>query len=623
MSTSRVILAGSNKEPVQAGEYLGPANTLEQIYVTVVVRRKAEPLPIGPDTRYDDPQDYFSAHGASANDILAVRAFAAQFNLEPRNENAATRTIELHGTVGDLGQAFGVSLSSVRINDGIHRVREGSISIPAELDGRIVAVLGLDNRPVAKPHIRQRDPGVGPEAAGEGMSPVQVAQLYNFPPNLNGSGQTIAIIELDGGFIQSDISTYFKGLGLPVPTVTAVLLDGQTNAINKHLPQFPKLNADGEVALDIQVAGAVAPAAKQIVYFCQNTDQSFLNGINAAIHAKPAPVAVSISWGGPEQPTTLPNGNPAGYSSQATTSIDAALQDAANIKIPVFVASGDDGSFDGSVALNVDFPSSSPHAVGCGGTTLTGSGSSISSEVAWSGSGGGVSQVFAKPAFQSATTIPSIPGGSKTGGRGVPDVCGDADPDTGYNILVKGAPQTAGGTSAVAPLWAGLSACLGQGLGKPVGFLDTFLYPSAIASKVLRDITSGNNDSQGKGGPYSAGPGWDAVTGLGSPNGVALLAALKAAPPSSGTGSTGSTGTTHPTTGSTGTHGSSGFDFPILPPPIPPPIPAPAPPSSISTILSGGSNSVALVGVVALAAVVGIVASAGIVATVALSKDKK
>ncbi|MGD0903494.1 MAG: S53 family peptidase [Terracidiphilus sp.] len=621
MSTSRVILAGSHREPAQADEYFGLANPLEQIYVTVVVRRKAEPMPIGLYSNYMSAEEYFSAHGASANDFIAIRAFAAEYNLEPRNENAATRTVELFGTVGDLSRAFGVTLNHVRIDDRIHRVREGSITIPAELHGRMIAVLGLDDRRVAEPHSRKREPGGSePAASGGGFTPVQVAQLYNFPPKLNGSGQTIAIIELDGGFIQSDISTYFKGLGLPAPTVSAVLIDGQTNAINKHLPQFPKLNADDEVALDIQVAGAVAPAAKQLVYFCLNTDQSFLKAVNAAVQAKPAPVAVSISWGGPEMLTKRPNGDAAGHTDQAKTAMDQALQDAANLNIPVFVATGDNGSFDGTVSLSVDFPASSPHAVACGGTTLAGSGSTISSEVAWNGSGGGVSQFFAKPAYQSAITMPPIPAGSKTGGRGTPDVCGNADPNTGYKVLVKGVAQTIGGTSAVAPLWAGLSACLGQGLGKPVGFLNTLLYPSAVSSKALHDITSGNNDSQGKGGPYSAGPGWDACTGLGSPNGVALLTALKASGPSHGTGST---GTHHPGTGSTGTHGTgtAHFDFPVLPPPVA--APAPAAPSPLSTILAGGSNSVALVGIVGLAAVVGIVASTGIVATVALSNDKK
>jgi kumamolisin len=407
------------------------------------------------------------------------------------------------------------------------------------LADRIVAVLGLDNRPVAKAHFQKIDRDkVKAAAVAQTMTPLAVAQLYNFPPNLNGSGQTIAIIELDGGFLQSDLNTFFQGLGLPVPSVSAVLIDGQTNQINKHLPQHPELNADDEVALDIQIAGAVASGAKQLVYFSLNTDQSFLKALNAAIHANPPPVAVSISWGGPE----VISGNPPhGYTDQAKTAFEQALQDAANLGIPVCAASGDDGSFDGTGQLMVDFPASAPHALACGGTNLIGSGGSISSETVWNavvmdaqgnpvrqGTGGGVSQFFAKPTYQSSVTVPPRPVGTGAG-RGVPDVCGDADPATGYKIRVKGVDAFVGGTSAVAPLWAGLIALFGQNLGGPVGFLHPKIYQSGSA---FRDITSGNNDSTGGNGLYPAGSGWDACTGLGSPKGVALLNALGMVSPS-------------------------------------------------------------------------------------------
>jgi kumamolisin len=173
----------------------------------------------------------------------------------------------------------------------------------------------------------------------------------------------------------------------------------------------------------------------------------------------------------------------------------------------------------------VDFPASSPYVVACGGTTLELSGETISSEEVWNeqasgegATGGGVSQLFALPTFQDGAGVPAAPDGFV--GRGVPDVAGDADPDTGYNVVVDGQSLVIGGTSAVAPLWAGLFALINQSLGANVGYVNPQLY-TATSEATFHDITEGNN------GAYSAGPGWDACTGLGSPNGSALSSALR------------------------------------------------------------------------------------------------
>jgi kumamolisin len=531
MPNSRVALPGSFRKPAIDMEMIGPADQSERTHVTVYVRRKKEPLPITQHGTYMSHDEYVVAHGARENDFLAVREFAKEYNLEPRNESAATRSIELHGTVADLSRAFGVSLDHVRIKGQIYRHREGEITIPENLLPIVQAVLGLDNRPAAKPHFRRID--LDASAVARALSPLTVAQLYNFPPNLDGSGQTIAIIELDGGFQQKDLDDYFQGLGLKTPSVTAVSIDGGTNVKNKHLLDHPEQNADGEVALDIEVAGAVSPGAKQLVYFAPNTDQGFLAAINAAINAKPQPAAVSISWGGPESRSTA----------QSKNSLEQAFQDAAHLGIPVCVASGDNGSFDGTRALEVDFPASAPHALGCGGTKLEGSGGAISGETVWNvggvdpttgqrfqeGTGGGVSQFFAMPSYQSSIAVPDSPAGN-VGGRGVPDVCGDADPATGYKIRytndINDGDTVIGGTSAVAPLWAGLIARFAQSLGHPVGFLHPLIYQPSVSDAAFRDITRGDNDSQGQGGLYHAGPGWDPCTGLGSPKGIALLNAL-------------------------------------------------------------------------------------------------
>jgi len=290
--------------------------------------------------------------------------------------------------------------------------------------------------------------------------------------------------------------------------VTDVTLDGGSND-----PTNPN-SADAEVLLDIEVAGSVAPGASIVVYFTTNTDQGFQDAISTAIHdTTNNPSVISISWGGPEST----------WSQTAINSMDSTCQSAAALGITITVASGDNGSTDGETGNNVDFPASSPNVLGCGGTALTASNGQRLSEVVWNdqasgggASGGGVSAVFSLPSWQ---THAGVPASGSTGGRGVPDVAGDASPGTGYQILVDGEQEIVGGTSAVAPLWAGLTAVLNQQLGAQVGFLNPRLYP--LGEAPFFDITSGNN------GAFSAGAGWDPCTGLGSPNGVLLLDALR------------------------------------------------------------------------------------------------
>jgi kumamolisin len=257
--------------------------------------------------------------------------------------------------------------------------------------------------------------------------------------------------------------------------------------------------------LDIEVAGAIAPAAKIVAYFAPNTDAGFLDAITTAIHdSTNKPSVISISWGGPES----------GWTQQAMTAFDQAFQAAAALGITVCVAAGDNGSSDGvnDGANHVDFPASSPHALACGGTNLQASGGAIIKEVVWNdganggATGGGVSSFFPVPPWQEGlkTNLGTLQN------RGVPDVAGDADPASGYDILVDGSTTVFGGTSAVAPLWAALIALINSAKGTPAGYLNPTLYKNPGA---LSDISQGNN------GAFSASPGWDACTGLGSPDG--------------------------------------------------------------------------------------------------------
>ncbi|MBV9784934.1 MAG: S53 family peptidase, partial [Acidisphaera sp.] len=358
----------------------------------------------------------------------------------------------------------------------------------------------------------------------QGYEPNAVGGFYQFPTNVTGKGQCIALIELGGGFKPADTRQAFKAMNLPPPTVVAVSVD---NGLNKPSPDD---GADGEVALDIQVAGGVAPGAQIAVYFAPNTDAGFADAITQAVHdTTHKPSVISISWGSAES----------SWTQQAVAAMDTALQDAATLGVSVFVASGDnlatDGVSDGKA--HVDFPASSPWAIGCGGTNITTAGGKITKEVVWndgnSGTGGGISDLFPVPDFQSKVTLPpNVSGGAA--GRGVPDVAGDAAPGTGYSIVVNGRVSVVGGTSAVAPLWAGLTALINQQAAKPVGFFLPTLYATP---NLTREITGGNNMPSGSQLGYSAGPGWNACTGLGAPIGTALFAALTGAQPAKSAGS--------------------------------------------------------------------------------------
>jgi kumamolisin len=523
-SQQRVVLPGSEKAslPTTTGEK--PVRPTSVFTVSVVVRRKS-PLNtrrLGKD-RLTRAQ-YRQQHAADPAAIKLVRAFAKEFGLtvDKGTPGPERRTIKLTGNVAAMEKAFGVKLTQKVLDGATYRVREGSILIPAPLAGAVEAVLGLDNRPQAQPHFRVLGSDINAQAAGTGgfarahaavagtsYTPVQVGQLYQFPQGATASGQTIGIIELGGGYRTKDLTAYFKGLGLAAPKLTAVSVDG-----GKNTPGTAN-GADGEVMLDIEVSAAIAQGAKIVVYFAPNTDQGFIDAVSSAVHdTTNKPSVISISWGGPES----------SWTAQAMKALDAACQSAAALGITITVAAGDNGSSDGATGNNVDFPASSPHVLACGGTTLEGSGNTIKSEVVWNeqasgegATGGGVSNVFPLPSWQVNAKVPAP--SSSAGGRGVPDVAGDADPVTGYKVRVDGQDMVIGGTSAVAPLWAGLLAVSNQQNGTSAGFIQPQIY-AAKAASAFHDIVSGNN------GAFSAGPGWDACTGLGSPIGAKLIPLL-------------------------------------------------------------------------------------------------
>jgi kumamolisin len=518
------LISGSERQPVRGARVIQDSHPDQTIEVSVRLRSKAEPKREEMKSALEKPgfkhmsrTQFENTHGADPADLDKIMRFAQEFDLKVRQTGAelARRTVVLSGTVANLEKAFHVQLSEYSYPKGNFRGRIGEISVPAEYAEIITGVFGLDNRPQAEPHFRRlpQTPGIKAHTVTASHDPNEVATIYDYPEG-DGAGQCIGIIELGGGFQMDDISNYFKSLNIKQPQVIAVSIDGAANS-----PSTPD-SADGEVMLDIEVAGAIAPAAKIVVYFAPNTDKGFLDAITTAVHdSTNQPSVISISWGASESQWT----------SQALTNFDEAFQAAAAMGVTVCAASGDNGSSDGvnDGHNHVDFPASSSFVLACGGTTLQSSNKQIVDEVVWNNTGGGstgggVSDVFQLPAWQDGVGVPEPSG--QNGGRGVPDVSGDADPSTGYNILVDGERAVFGGTSAVAPLWAALVARVNEQMGKSVGFLNPLIYAQAVANSGFHDVTVGNN------GAHSAAEGWDPCTGLGSPDGIQLLAALTGKP---------------------------------------------------------------------------------------------
>jgi kumamolisin len=527
----RAAIKGSERAAVPGATEVGSVDIYEKIELSLVLRPNSDSLPAlrrlinesstsrgEPKRRpYLSREEFGRSYGANTEDIVLIKNFAGENNIDLVETGAPRRTIKLSGECGKLCNLFGIELKRYQHprTKGTFRGRIGPLYAPAEVSPVIQAVLGLDDRPQAKTHFRPLLPG---QAAISSYTPPDLAKLYDFP-QLDGNGESIGIIELGGGYNQSDIDSYFASLGINTPRIVTVPIDGAENA-----PTGDPSGPDGEVTLDIEVAGSIAPDAQITVYFAPNTDKGFLDAVTTAIQDKQnKPSAISISWGSAED----------SWTSQAMQSLNQAFQNSTTLGITVCAASGDNGSSDGETdgLSHVDFPASSPYVLGCGGTRLNSNNRAITSEVVWNdqsigggATGGGISDTFALPSWQANANVPPSANPGKHVGRGVPDVCADADPATGYMVLVGGQSTVFGGTSAVAPLWASLLVLINQNLGHPVGYVNPFFYEklvtrssTSVKEQGFDDITQGNN------GAYSARPGWDACTGLGSPDGLKLL----------------------------------------------------------------------------------------------------
>ena len=527
-----VPLRGSARQALPEARKGDPLDEKTRIQITLVLRRRADLPPEYADGRATLTREGLAAgYGADQADIALVRDVLSRRGLSVTDIDSPSRRMHVAGELGVLSSVFGVSLQQVRSQPFpraarvTHRYREGLLHVPAELDGIVLAVLGLDDRPQARRCVRQAEarPVEAVEtvseapagSSGRAFTPLQAAVWYEFPEGLDGSDQTMAIIELGGGYSPGDLDTYFSSLRIVPPKITAVVIDGDPQA-----PQRQETGPD-DAQVSVAMAGALAPGAAYQVYFAPNTDRGLFEAMSAAVYASQAPTAVCVGWG---QPESL-------WTAQARAAVDGVLADAAALGVTVCIAAGDDGSGAGQQdgQAYTYFPASSPHALACGGTSLSADPATgtVFSETVWNDvqggtTGGGVSDTFAPPLWQAGVGVPAHADGGHVG-RGVPDVAANADPDTGYGVLVGGREQVYGGTGTAAALWAALVCLLAQATGRRFGLLQPLIYPGAIQGvnpPGFRDITTGSN------GAYQAGPGWDACTGLGVPVGVALLRML-------------------------------------------------------------------------------------------------
>jgi kumamolisin len=465
-------------------------------------------------------------HGADAADLAAVEAFAAARGLDVVGHDLSHRMVHVAGPAALVAQAFGVQLVYVAHPRGAHRTHVGPIHLPEDLLPLVKGVFGLDTRPVARPHVRasawpMASLGSRP-GAPRPFSPLEVAELYAFPPETNGEGESIAVLELGGGYLQQDLVQYFQTLGVPMPRITNVSVAGAGNQ-----PGNPPSTSDFEVSLDVEMVGALAPGADIAVYFAPNTSYTFLQMLAQAVHdVRRNHSVITLSWAEPEQ----------GWRPMDLDAMNEVLWEAAVLGITVCVASGDYGSSSENPPTDgwahVEFPASSPFALACGGTLLRAAGGSIAGEVVWydssGASGGGASAVFAVPPYQEQAGLePRSVNPYFMAGRGLPDVAGNAAQASGFLIEIQGQMVAVGGTSAVAPLMAALVARLNQKMGRRLGFLNPALYQIGSGAGAFRDVVKGNNATAPWVGGYVAAPGWDACTGWGSPNGLGLLAALE------------------------------------------------------------------------------------------------
>ena len=447
-------------------------------------------------------KQFANRFGASSSSIAAVSAYLRSHGLTVGAATANHLSLTATGSAAQVQKAFGTSLATYHDATAKRDFYANAAApvLPADIAAAVSDVSGLSDFATYH-HFSAKAPQATPHATIKGLTPTQARSGYNVASAISasytGSGSNVALLEFSA-FKQSNITTYDSHFSLTPPTPAVVKAGGGTT----------DLSGEDEVELDIEVVQALAPGAGIKVYEAPNSDAGEI-ALYSLVVSNDVP-SVSTSWGIDEADETASN----------RTALNTDFQEAAAQGQAVFAASGDSGSDDaGNGGTSVDFPASDPYVTGTGGTalTLTSSGA-WSKETAWSGSGGGVSSYFATPSFQSGVNT-----GSK---RSVPDVAAVASPSTGWAVYSEGAWAEFGGTSAAAPNWAAFTAIYdseARAKSKPAfGYANSTIYnlaQSSSYSSAFHDAKTGSN------GAYSAGTGYDKVTGWGSYNGAGFLSA--------------------------------------------------------------------------------------------------
>ncbi len=409
--------------------------------------------------------------------------------------NSHWRSVTVSGSIDRLIDAFGATVAIFE-DEGQRRFRHrsGALHVPPEIVAIVRGIFGLHQWPRSR-KLTSLQRSVTPLKARD------VVARYAFPPG-DGSGQTVGVLQLNGVFNAADFDRCMAAQKLtpPVPIVKRV-----DNAVVEHELETVK---DLEAALDVQIIASLAPGARVVVYEAPNDERGFLDAVRTALFDDElAPSVLSISYGWPEHLWTP----------VALAILDELFAVAALLGVSVFCASGDNGAeLDAAGNAHVLAPASSPFAIACGATEIT----AANAERAWKKTGGGFSERFATPAWQTVAGSSASHYGVPAG-RGVPDVAAQQTP--GYYGILNGVELAMGGTSAVAPMWAALAARINAHLGTPIGFFSPLLYERSHHG-LFHSITEGSNDRFGAGAP------WNPCTGLGVPIGSAIADALGAQP---------------------------------------------------------------------------------------------
>jgi kumamolisin len=540
ISSSKMVELKNSSHQIPAGsKALRRTNGQRWLELTVGIRRK-KALPglsaldkVRPKDRTYMTRDQLAGEfGSDPKAVEAIETFAKAHNLVVTRDDRGSARLGLAGTVADLSAAFGITLFDYTHPElGEFHARTGNVHVPTQIADAVTGVFGFTNHRILKRELKSSPKTADISTrARPWFIPTELGAIYNFPA-ANAQAQCVGLLEFGGGVDTSDVTSYFQKIGQPPPSVTVVALDGVSTD--------PAADPDstGEVMLDIDVAGALAGGAKIAAYFSTFDEKGLVDALSRVISdSANDPSVVSISWGWDENEQFNTSGIV--WSPAAIDHCNESFLAAAQLGITVCVSTGDDGSEaqikDGRAHVN--FPASSPYVLAVGGTTLhvhkNAKGSAHTTEVVWndgpgSGTGGGVSAVTPAPGWQEGKVAVSINPGHFAG-RAIPDVAANADPATGYLTMSGGKLGIVGGTSASTPLWASLIARINANLGKRVGNFNALLYSEIGPANTLRDITTGNNDTDGLlNGQYAAGPGWDACSGWGTPDGGKLLKALQ------------------------------------------------------------------------------------------------